>query len=116
MLQGFTDAYYPMFVDEDNQVLPLNKVIRTGLKDAYGKPYAEIVTPTVVAEARKLFGCPTLTGVPLENEGGNGTASAHWEYRYAAAGPALAYPAWLGCQHVAGLAKQGVATSYRYHQ
>jgi leishmanolysin len=80
-LQGFTDAYYPMFVDEDNQVLPLDKVIRSGMKDAYGKPYAEIVTPTVVAEARKLFDCPTLTGVPLENEGGNGTASAHWEYR-----------------------------------
>jgi hypothetical protein len=74
-----------MFVDSNNQVLPLESVIRQGQKDAYGKTHNEIVTPTVVAEARKLFGCPSLTGVPLENEGGNGTASAHWEYRWAAA-------------------------------
>jgi hypothetical protein len=35
----------------------------------------------VVQEARAALGCPTLTSVPLEDEGGGGTASSHWEFR-----------------------------------
>jgi hypothetical protein len=90
-----------MFVDSNNQVLPLDKVIRQSQKDVYGKTYNEIITPTVVAEARKLFGCPTLSGVPLENEGGNGTASAHWEYRWAAGRGGRA-GGWLGRRWAGG--------------
>ena len=33
------------------------------------------------AEARDHFGCPTLEGVELENQGGSGTAISHWEKR-----------------------------------
>ena len=32
-------------------------------------------------EAREHFGCPTLNGVELENQGGVGTALQHWEKR-----------------------------------
>jgi leishmanolysin len=37
--------------------------------------------PAVLAEGRRHYGCPTLAGVPLETEGGNGTARTHWQLR-----------------------------------
>ncbi|KAK6757607.1 hypothetical protein RB195_015429 [Necator americanus] len=40
-----------------------------------------IVTPKVREEARKHFGCPTLEGAEVENQGGTGTAGSHWEKR-----------------------------------
>ena len=38
-----------------------------------------IILPQVVAWARDYYGCPTMDGVPLEEDGGSGTASSHWE-------------------------------------
>jgi hypothetical protein len=35
----------------------------------------------VVREAREMLGCPSLSSVPLEADGGTGTASSHWEFR-----------------------------------
>jgi hypothetical protein len=29
--------------------------------------------------AKKFYNCPTLSYVPLENEGGNASQGAHWE-------------------------------------
>uniref|UniRef100_UPI00358E0BC2 leishmanolysin-like peptidase n=1 Tax=Myxine glutinosa TaxID=7769 RepID=UPI00358E0BC2 len=40
-----------------------------------------LVTPNVMAEGRKHFGCPSLEGVELENQGGVGTELNHWEMR-----------------------------------
>jgi leishmanolysin len=40
-----------------------------------------VTMPAVLAEGRRHFGCPTLQGVPLETEGGNGTARTHWKLR-----------------------------------
>ncbi|XP_059085081.1 leishmanolysin-like peptidase [Tigriopus californicus] len=40
-----------------------------------------MVTPKVVEEVRKHFGCPTLEGAELEDQGGDGTALTHWEKR-----------------------------------
>ena len=37
--------------------------------------------PQVLAEARAALGCPNLTAVPLEDEGGEGTVGSHWEFR-----------------------------------
>lgn len=39
----------------------------------------KIITPKIVAEAKKHFNCDTINGVYLENEGGGGTAGAHLE-------------------------------------
>jgi hypothetical protein len=36
----------------------------------------------VLEKARAHFGCPSLDGVPLEYNGGSGTAGAHWSKRY----------------------------------
>ncbi len=41
-----------------------------------------IASPKVVEMARKHFGCSTLEHIFLENEGGGGTASAHWEKQF----------------------------------
>ncbi|CAL8096171.1 unnamed protein product [Calicophoron daubneyi] len=40
-------------------------------------------TPNILSFARKHFGCPTLVGFDLENQGGSGTSSAHFEKRLA---------------------------------
>jgi len=40
-----------------------------------------MVTPRVVREVRDHFGCPTLEGAELEDQGGDGTAFTHWEKR-----------------------------------
>ncbi|CAL8069022.1 unnamed protein product [Calicophoron daubneyi] len=38
-------------------------------------------TPALLAAAREHFNCPTLDGVDLENQGGPGTSSSHFEKR-----------------------------------
>lgn len=42
-----------------------------------------MTTPTVLAEARSFFDCPTLDGAELENQEGNGCSiiGSHWEQR-----------------------------------
>ncbi|XP_061465001.1 leishmanolysin-like peptidase isoform X1 [Rhineura floridana] len=40
-----------------------------------------LITPKVVEEAQKHFGCPFLEGMELENQGGMGTEFNHWEKR-----------------------------------
>ena len=39
----------------------------------------KLITPKVIAAAREHFGCSTINGVYLENEGDSGSAGAHFE-------------------------------------
>ena len=48
---------------------------------ARGNPVKQLTTPKVVAKAKAAFGCTTLAGLEIENEGGSGTAGSHWEKR-----------------------------------
>jgi len=41
-----------------------------------------IKTPNVLKRARAHFGCNDLQGVPVEYNGGDGTAGAHWSKKY----------------------------------
>ena len=41
-----------------------------------------IISKNVVAKAKEHFGCNSMEGVPLENQGGSGTMGSHWESRY----------------------------------
>ena len=41
-----------------------------------------IVSENVLAKAKEHFGCDSLVGVPMENQGGKGSAGSHWESRY----------------------------------
>lgn len=38
-----------------------------------------IILPEVITFARAFYNCPTLQAVPLENNGGSGSAGSHWE-------------------------------------
>jgi hypothetical protein len=49
--------------------------------DRVGNTSRMLVTPNVVSVARQHFGCPTLAGVELEDDGGAGSAGSHWEER-----------------------------------
>ena len=40
-----------------------------------------LITPKVVEAAKKHFNCNTLQGVEVEDQGGSGSAGAHWESR-----------------------------------
>ena len=53
----------------------------TTKEDKYGIKRTYINSPKVVEAARKYFNCCELDGVELEDYGGNGTASSHWESR-----------------------------------
>ncbi len=41
-----------------------------------------INSPRVLTAARQHFNCTTINGIPLENQGDEGSAGAHWEARY----------------------------------
>jgi hypothetical protein len=40
-----------------------------------------VTSPNVLVAARHHYDCPTLTGMPLESAGGDGTADTHWAMR-----------------------------------
>lgn len=44
-----------------------------------GRPF--LSTPKVTRVARDYFGCPTLPGAPLEDEGPSFSSLSHFEYR-----------------------------------
>ena len=50
-------------------------------QDDFGIMRTYIISSRVVAVAQKYFNCPELTGVELEESGGEGTAGSHWEAR-----------------------------------
>ncbi|CAL8096180.1 unnamed protein product [Calicophoron daubneyi] len=51
------------------------------LKGEYIDKIQVMQTPSVLKFARSHFGCGNMDGVEMENEGGNGTAFAHFEKR-----------------------------------
>eukprot|EP01025_Chloroclados_australasicus_P001651 TRINITY_DN10411_c0_g2_i1.p1 TRINITY_DN10411_c0_g2~~TRINITY_DN10411_c0_g2_i1.p1 ORF type:complete len:1043 (-),score=97.76 TRINITY_DN10411_c0_g2_i1:683-3811(-) len=63
---------YQLYIDESGQ--QYNAVVYNG----NGVP-TQITSPKVVEAAQKIFGCESLQSVPLEDEGGDGTAGSHWE-------------------------------------
>ncbi|WIA35327.1 hypothetical protein OEZ86_003782 [Tetradesmus obliquus] len=78
---GFTDDMFDKFIDAEGQPIPQTKVVQA-YTDAYGRSTSMIITPTVVKETQAQFGCDRVPGAALENEGGQGSAMAHWEYRW----------------------------------
>ena len=46
-----------------------------------GNTVYKLRTPKILEKARAQFGCATLNGAEIENQGGTGTASHHWEKR-----------------------------------
>lgn len=82
---------FDKFIDDDGTTLPLESVVKTSIEG--DRVVKKIVTPKVVEKAREHFGCSTLDGAELEDEGGTGTAGSHWESRTLQAQPPSPAPA-----------------------
>jgi Leishmanolysin len=54
----------------------------TGTATYGGQTYTQLILPGLVDYAKTFYGCTTLTGVPLEDDGGSGSAGSHWEKEY----------------------------------
>lgn len=76
---SFNQALFEMFIDDKGETLPKDKVVAT--KVVNGVKRDIIITPKVVAAAKKHFNCDSIDGIELENQGGDGTAGNHWEMR-----------------------------------
>lgn len=76
---GFSHSLMDNWVDESHTVLGLANVISTTTYN--GSSANLLITPNVLAKAREHFGCATLDGVALEDDGGVGTANSHFEER-----------------------------------
>ena len=49
--------------------------------NSQGVDVFRIITPKVAEKAQEIYGCNTLDGVDMENQGGSGTLGSHWEKR-----------------------------------
>lgn len=67
----FSDNLYDRF--------PIGRAKAISTQTSNGKTWTLVKTPGVVTAARAHFGCLTLVGVRLEDEGGDGSAGSHWE-------------------------------------
>lgn len=71
-MQGFIGVMFPVFPGYPGG---------TGGPADFTTSRTIIKTPNVLTSARQQFACPSLEGAPFEDDGGSGTAGAHWEER-----------------------------------
>jgi hypothetical protein len=74
---GFSSFFYPHFSNDNGQYYTspfVNITLRGG-------PVPVFTTPRVTKFAQDHYGCSSLTGLEMENGGGQGTANSHWEAR-----------------------------------
>lgn len=76
---GFSNDLFGSFMDLKTGKVLQNVVGKQTIGGIKSSVYNVITMEDVVRYARSYFNCPTLVGVPLENEGGEGTAGSHWE-------------------------------------
>jgi len=74
---GWSAQSFDKFRDENGDV----RVNAVTSKTALGKTISLLSTPAVTSHVRSLFGCKTLTGMEIEDQGGGGTAGSHPETR-----------------------------------
>lgn len=74
---GFSNALYAMYKKPDGSTRPIGETI--GSMTINSVSYSTVILPGVLTFARNYFRCSTLSGVPLENEGGAGSALSHWD-------------------------------------
>ena len=78
---GFNNSLFPYFYDPINgkrKNLDETKKVNVNVN---GVKTSLIVSPKVKEVAAKYFDCNTIDGVELESQGGNASASSHWESR-----------------------------------
>ncbi|EGR34483.1 leishmanolysin family protein, putative [Ichthyophthirius multifiliis] len=72
---GFSDDDVPKWINSKGKphTVPIVKYVTRGVQRMF------LRTPHVLAFAKKYYACETLLGMPLENQGGSGSAGSHWE-------------------------------------
>lgn len=75
----FNDYLWDTFIDANGATIGKSQVV--GKETINGVERLVIKTPKVVQAAKRHFGCDSITGVELENQGGEGTVGNHWEMR-----------------------------------
>lgn len=76
---AFNNELFGNFRKEDGSQYQYQEVVKdVTIND---KSTKIIITPKVIEAAKKHFGCNSLEGVELEDQGGVGTAGSHWEQR-----------------------------------
>ena len=71
---GFSGTFFDYYFKN-------KQLITRGTTRRGGQPVTLFTGPKALAAAQAHFGCPTLDGIELEDEGGSGTAGSHWERR-----------------------------------
>jgi len=75
---GFTSYAYPYFIDQNGLALKGHvKSVKFG-----GQTRTVLDVAPLTSKLRKFFGCSSIPGALLENNGGSATASSHFERRF----------------------------------
>eukprot|EP00873_Tetraselmis_striata_P021749 jgi/Tetstr1/442013/TSEL_030194.t1 len=78
----FSSFLFPIYLNEMGKRRTERRVWeRVSLRGASWSG-RHIITPRVVEEVQKVSGCRSLGGAPVENDGGHGTESSHWDSRF----------------------------------
>lgn len=73
------EGLYPSFINPDtNDLLGTDKVIKKTKHPISNNDMYVIISPKVLEAAKNHFNCQSIEGIPLEYNGGSGTAGAHW--------------------------------------
>jgi hypothetical protein len=75
---GFSQNFFNNYIDSSGNLLTghVKKVLLTGT------PRTVLDLPPLTQRLRNYYGCPTLEGAFMEDDGGSGTAGSHWERRF----------------------------------
>ena len=74
---GFSDDLFERYIDSSGRKRALSDVVTT--VNIGSETFKAIKLPEVLSYARTYFSCNNIQGVPLENNGGSGSAGSHWE-------------------------------------
>eukprot|EP00163_Fabomonas_tropica_P005191 TRINITY_DN1465_c0_g1_i1.p1 TRINITY_DN1465_c0_g1~~TRINITY_DN1465_c0_g1_i1.p1 ORF type:complete len:516 (+),score=104.34 TRINITY_DN1465_c0_g1_i1:927-2474(+) len=79
---GFSNSWYSRYIDGDT-LQPRSAVLGStrDAKSGGSLGVTQIITPNVVSKIKAHFGCNSVTGGLLEDQGGGGTGGSHWEKR-----------------------------------
>jgi leishmanolysin len=76
---SFHDNLFPNFIDSNGNKIPLEKTVQKQIINGLERKL--ISSPKVLEAAKKYFGCDSMIGVELENQGEAGSLGNHWEMR-----------------------------------
>jgi len=75
---GFSNGMFQLFLNSSSGEI-YDEPVMTVVNEADGHIASVLATPHVVEAMKQQFGCDSLVGAPLEDQGGAGTAASHWE-------------------------------------